>query len=135
MDGEVTFFVDDEKERVTGVYRGTVTDAMMNAAVADLLAKHPQIIRYDSLTDMRESLDVFTPAGIDDVAEIWATAARHADRDNRTAMVVRSARSKTWIWSLAIKFPNREFQMFTTREDAERWLDEALARRRASEAG
>lgn len=134
MDGEVTFFVDDEKERVTGVYRGTVTDAMMNAAVADLLAKHPQIIRYDSLTDMRESLDVFTPAGIDDVAEVWATAARHADRDNRTAMVVRSARSKTWIWSLAIKFPNREFQMFTTREDAERWLDEALARRRASEA-
>jgi hypothetical protein len=123
MPGTIEFTLDDAAKLLRLTIIGEVHDEQALREIEAYWQAHPQTVGYDSIVDSRRDESAVSWHGIGRLAERWHSFARAGNNTGgRTALIARDDAQRKMAELIAVKFPDREFEVFYSPDDALRWL-------------
>ena len=127
----LTLEPDAPNPRVRMVLRGSVRGDDVADAFIRLYDEHPETAYYDRLFDLTAYTSGFGLGHLQRMAPAYARANTDPSHPCRTALVTRDQHMRLWSESMGYQFKGREHRAFASFDEAERFLAEPLAARRA----
>jgi hypothetical protein len=103
-------------------YEGEVSDALMMQTIRRFAEEHPEVAECDSLLDLRRYHHSISANALQHIAAGWTEMFGRPRRTCHTAIVATAPAYRIMQQLLRDLFPGREFAVFDTLADAERWL-------------